>query len=46
MASRTEFGLLKDFLEHVVRVIALADVFGAKLDLADLIIAAPRPRPS
>ena len=29
--------LLKDFLEHVVRVIALLDVFVGELDLADLV---------
>src|SRR4029077_13568536 len=33
-------GLLKDFLEHVVWVIALLDVLGGKLDLADCPIAA------
>ena len=36
--------LLKDFLEHVVRIIALLDVFGGELDLADLVIAALRRR--
>ncbi len=30
-------GLLVDFLQHVVRVSALADVFGRELDLADLV---------
>ena len=33
-------GLLKDFLEHVVRVIALLDVLGGELDLADRAVAA------
>ncbi len=33
-------GLLKDFLEHVVRVIALLDVLGGELDFADRAIAA------
>ena len=32
-------GLLKDFLEHVVRVIAFLDVLGGELDFADLVIA-------
>jgi len=31
--------LLKDFLEHVVREVAFADVFCAVLDFADLVIA-------
>ena len=33
-------GLLKDFLEHVVRVIALLDVLGGELDFADRVVAA------
>ncbi|MEY2601709.1 MAG: hypothetical protein QOJ36_1028, partial [Verrucomicrobiota bacterium] len=31
--------LLADFLEHVVRVIALLNVFGAELDFADFVLA-------
>src|SRR5437899_5216122 len=31
--------LLADFLEHVVRVIALLDVFRAELDFADRVLA-------
>ena len=44
IASRTESGLLKDLLEHVVRIIAFLDVLGGELDFADLVIAALRRR--
>ena len=37
IASCIESGLLKDLLEHVMRVIAFLDVFGAELDFADLV---------
>ena len=33
-------GLLKDFLEHVVRILALLDVLGGEFDLADRAVAA------
>ncbi len=33
-------GLLKDFFEHVMRIIALPDILGAELDFADLVITA------
>ena len=33
-------GLLEDFLEHVVRIVALLDVLGGELDLADRAVAA------
>ena len=39
-------GLLKDFLEHVMRVIAFLDVLGAELDFADLVSAAFAARAS